>query len=125
MKVPRRIGPATKPQLSQPFVCPGCSGTARTTRFEYKQYVTYHSTWTERIHCLQCRMEMVIETPVASWPEGGLVQEYTSSDGRARSTTRLSRPLVGPPVILCSRCGEVLEKADDCFRCSCGREVRP
>lgn len=28
-----------------------------------------------------------------------------------------------PPAILCSSCGEVLQRDADCFRCQCGRVV--
>jgi hypothetical protein len=31
----------------------------------------------------------------------------------------------GPPAILCSHCGEPLQRDDGCYRCKCGREVRP
>lgn len=31
----------------------------------------------------------------------------------------------GPPAILCSRCGNQLQRDGGCYRCRCGREVRP
>lgn len=35
----------------------------------------------------------------------------------------LIREINAPPTILCSSCGEVLQRDGDCFRCQCGRVV--
>lgn len=79
--------------------CPQCKGEIR--------YVVARTgpVW----RCTSCRVEL----------------EVHPSNGHILSARNLQPWHLGPPEILCSKCGESLVKASRGYRCQpCGREVR-
>lgn len=118
----RRLTREKRPALSQTFQCSMCGGTAMTVATELNQDLVSGGMWTETIRCDECNSVLVLKTPAVTWPQGSEFT-ITRSNPTERMVFKITTPV--PPKILCSSCGEVLEKVDDCYRCKCGREVRP
>lgn len=118
---------AGKPQPGQVSKCLVCEKlAARTNKVETTVSGSGPVMVKEVIYCNVCCAETVLSTPLNTWPDGYRVVQHTQMQSMEPAygspPWRLSS---NPPQILCSSCGEVLEKADDCYRCKCGREVRP
>lgn len=118
----RRLSEEKRPALRQTFQCSMCGGMATTVATELKQEFDSGGMWTETIRCDECNMVLVLKTPAVTWPQGS---EFTITQSNPTERMIFKITQAAPPDILCSSCGEVLEKADDCYRCKCGREVRP
>jgi hypothetical protein len=118
---------ATSPKLGQVSNCGVCEELAAyTNKVKTTQSGGGPVMVTEVMYCNVCRTETILATPRRTWPNGGKVVSYTQIGSMvSRQVWPPKIAAVGPPQILCSSCGEVLEKADDCYRCKCGREVRP
>lgn len=117
---------AKRPALGQLSPCHLCNGAAYTRTVTSETRRGAGELVTEEVVCHECGAESTYETPGMEWPAYSQITEVRHS---MRHETPYGSPpwrlSSNPPAILCSSCGEVLEKADDCYRCKCGREVRP
>lgn len=122
-----KLEQANHPRPGQLSPCHVCKEGAYTTKVEIESGMVNRPTATEVVTCSHCGAEVTFKGPLDGWPKYSQMTEVQQIQGSVRRIERWPPKLaeVGPPQILCSSCGEVLEKADDCFRCRCGREVRP